>query len=63
MEQQGEPTHSFFGTPLSEWISRVPNELPRDAVGLWQVAPVLEQRLPHVQTERSGRVISSAHRQ
>ena len=42
MEQQGEPTHSFFGTPLSEWISRVPNELPRDAVGLWQVTPTLE---------------------
>lgn len=32
-----EPRHQYYGTPLSEWIERVPNELPADAVGLWQV--------------------------
>ena len=42
MSQQGEPTHRFSGTPLSEWILLVPNELPIDAVGLWQIAPVFE---------------------
>jgi hypothetical protein len=31
-----EPRHKMFGTPLSEWIERVPNELEMDAVGLWQ---------------------------
>jgi hypothetical protein len=31
------PTHKFWGTPLNEWIERIPNELPRDAVGLWQI--------------------------
>ncbi|WVT77635.1 hypothetical protein QM996_24720 (plasmid) [Sinorhizobium chiapasense] len=32
-----EPVNKYFGTPLSEWIERVPNELDMDAVGLWQV--------------------------
>lgn len=36
-----EPRHSRDGMSLSEWISRVPNELPRDAVGLWQIIPAL----------------------
>jgi len=36
-----EPRHSHDGMSLSEWISRVPNELPRDAVGLWQIIPAL----------------------
>ena len=29
--------HKAFGTPIDEWIERTPNELPVDAVGLWQV--------------------------
>jgi hypothetical protein len=32
-----EPVDKHFGVPLSEWISRIPNELDLDAVGLWQV--------------------------
>ena len=28
------PNHN--GMPIEEWIERVPNELPTDAVGLWQ---------------------------
>ena len=41
MQIAGEPTHSFFGTRLSEWLLRIPNELHVDAVGLWQVIPTL----------------------
>ena len=36
-----EPIHNFYGTPLSDWIERIPNELEDDAVGLWQIIPVL----------------------
>jgi hypothetical protein len=36
-----DPQHRFFGTHLSEWISLIPNELQRDVVGLWEIAPVL----------------------
>jgi len=35
-----EPNHNIFGISVSEWIKRVPNELPSDAVGLWQIIPV-----------------------
>lgn len=35
-----EPIDKYFGTPMSEWIARVPNELDMDAVGLWQIIPV-----------------------
>jgi hypothetical protein len=35
-----EPVDKYFGTPMSEWIARVPNELDIDAVGLWQIVPV-----------------------
>jgi len=35
--------HKHYGMPLSEWVSRVPNELAVDAVGLWQIASVLER--------------------
>lgn len=35
-----EPKHKHFGYSISEWISRVPNELPFDAVGLWQLVSV-----------------------
>lgn len=38
-----EPKHPYDGTPLSSWIERVPNELPRDAVGLWQFIPALRE--------------------
>jgi hypothetical protein len=31
-----------YGMKMSEWISRVPNELDRDAVGLWQIVPAGE---------------------
>jgi hypothetical protein len=29
--------HKTYGTPVEEWIASVPNELPIDAVGLWQI--------------------------
>ena len=35
-----EPIDKYFGVPLSEWVSRIPNELEVDAVGLWQIVPV-----------------------
>lgn len=35
-----EPSHRHFGTSLSEWIKRTPNELQVDAVGMWQIVPV-----------------------
>lgn len=35
-----EPVDKYFGTPMREWIARVPNELEVDAVGLWQIIPV-----------------------
>jgi hypothetical protein len=31
--------HKLYGTPVEEWIAAVPNELPIDAVGLWQIVP------------------------
>ena len=34
-----EPIHKHYGTPLTEWIERIPNELPRDAVGIFQIVP------------------------
>jgi len=58
MQRQGEPTHSIFGTPLSEWLLLVPNELPRDAVGLWQLTPTLEHHFG-----LSGAALESAVRQ
>ena len=35
-----EPRHKNFDLPLSEWIAKIPNELPFDSVGLWQIIPV-----------------------
>jgi hypothetical protein len=29
----------YDGTPMSEYIASIPEELPRDAVGLWQIVP------------------------
>lgn len=34
-----EPKHLLYGYPMSEWIKMVANELPDDAVGLWQIVP------------------------
>ena len=34
-----EPRHWHYGTPMSEWIEQVANELPDDAVGLWKIVP------------------------
>ena len=34
-----EPLHRNTGETLSEVISQYPNELPRDAVGIWQIVP------------------------
>jgi hypothetical protein len=34
-----EPVNKYFGTLMSEWIDRVPNELDVDAVGLYQIIP------------------------
>lgn len=33
----GELRHKYYGTTVQEWISKVPGELPVDAVGLWQI--------------------------
>lgn len=35
-----EPIDKYFGVPLEEWVSRIPNELEFDAVGFWQIVPV-----------------------
>jgi len=34
-----EPRHRRYGTPLTEYIIQVANELPVDAVGMWQIVP------------------------
>ena len=34
-----EPKHKQFGTPMREWVEQVANELPYDAVGMWQIVP------------------------
>ncbi|EIM30608.1 hypothetical protein MicloDRAFT_00008580 [Microvirga lotononidis] len=34
-----EPKHWYYGTPMSEHIKRVADELPIDAVGMWQIVP------------------------
>src|SRR3712207_9042385 len=34
-----EPRERNYGTPLSEWMEQVANELPVDAVGIWQIVP------------------------
>jgi len=34
-----EPRHKYFGDTLSDYIVQVANELPIDAVGLWQIVP------------------------
>jgi len=34
-----EPRHKHFDRSMSEWIEMVANELPDDAVGLWQIVP------------------------
>lgn len=34
-----EPKHKFYGTAMSEYIKQVANELPVDAVGMWQIVP------------------------
>ncbi len=33
-----------FDYSLDEWLSRLPNELAIDAVGMWQIIPVLRQQ-------------------
>jgi hypothetical protein len=32
-----ELRHRFYGTTVEEWIEKVPGELSRDAVALWQI--------------------------
>lgn len=34
-----ELRHKYFDRPMSEWIRMVANELPIDAVGMWQIVP------------------------
>lgn len=34
-----EPIDKYFGTTLSEYVEKIPNELDVDAVGLWQIIP------------------------
>jgi len=38
-----EAIHPTRKTTLTEWINRIPNELPVDAVGLWQIIPVARE--------------------
>jgi hypothetical protein len=38
-----DPRHLRFGTSLEEWIQGFPAELPRDAVGLWQISNTLRR--------------------
>ncbi len=33
-----------FGIPMSEWISRIPNNLEYDIVGLWEIIPTGRER-------------------
>ena len=37
-----EPTSRSDGITLTEWINLLPEELPVDAVGLWQIIPVAQ---------------------
>lgn len=52
-----QPSHRHFGTPLSDWMAAVPNELEIDAVGLWQIVPALRKAfgLSDVALERAVR--------
>ena len=34
-----EPRHKYFGDTMSDYIVQVANELPYDAVGIWQIVP------------------------
>ena len=34
-----EPRHKYYGDLLSDYIVQVANELPVDAVGMWQIVP------------------------
>jgi len=34
-----EPRHKYFDTTMSDYIVQVANELPLDAVGMWQIVP------------------------
>ena len=34
-----EPRHRRFGDTMSDYIVQVANELPYDAVGIWQIVP------------------------
>ena len=34
-----EPRHKYFGVSLNDHIVQIANELPRDAVGMWQIVP------------------------
>ena len=34
-----EPCERRSGTTVSEYVVQVANELPRDAVGMWQIVP------------------------
>jgi hypothetical protein len=38
-EMSEEPKHKHYDIPLSEYIVQVANELPVDAVGMWQIVP------------------------
>ncbi len=43
MKMTPEPKHKIYGTGLSEWIEKIPNELERDAVGVWQILPTFTE--------------------
>jgi hypothetical protein len=34
-----EPRHKYYGDLMSDYVVQVANELPVDAVGLWQIVP------------------------
>ena len=38
-EMTDEPRHKYYGNLMSDYVVQVANELPVDAVGLWQIVP------------------------
>lgn len=39
-----EPRESVYGTTVTEWIAKIPGDLPYDAISLWHVSVAGEHR-------------------
>ena len=37
---KNDPIHNYFGTPASEWIAKLPNDLEIDDIAIWQIVLV-----------------------